>query len=202
IVLSHLDFDHAGGLDDFPGAKVHMLTAEASYAKEQKTWLDRQRFRPQQWSYPLQWKTYEAGEGESWNDFNTVRQLEGLPPEILLIPLIGHTFGHAGVAVQKDNNQWLFYTGDAYFYHKEMNVDSPECTPGLELYQTMMEKNRKSRLWNQTRLRELKKTKGDAIEIFCAHDLVEFERLAGQPYNNPVRQMQRPSSSDHASYLS
>jgi len=25
IVLSHLDFDHAGGLDDFPHATVHML---------------------------------------------------------------------------------------------------------------------------------------------------------------------------------
>lgn len=28
IVLSHLDFDHAGGLDDFPHATVHMLRIE------------------------------------------------------------------------------------------------------------------------------------------------------------------------------
>ena len=28
ILLTHLDFDHAGGLDDFPAATVHMLIQE------------------------------------------------------------------------------------------------------------------------------------------------------------------------------
>lgn len=28
ILLTHVDFDHAGGLDDFPWAKVHMLQSE------------------------------------------------------------------------------------------------------------------------------------------------------------------------------
>ena len=46
IVLTHLDFDHAGGLDDFPWATVHMMAVERDYALLQKTWLDRQRFRP------------------------------------------------------------------------------------------------------------------------------------------------------------
>jgi glyoxylase-like metal-dependent hydrolase (beta-lactamase superfamily II) len=50
IVLTHLDFDHAGGLDDFPHAAVHLMALERDYAAAQKTWLDRQRFRPQQWS--------------------------------------------------------------------------------------------------------------------------------------------------------
>lgn len=59
IVLSHLDFDHAGGLDDFPRARVHMLAAECSAARAQSTFLDRQRFRPQQWSSIDRWKTYE-----------------------------------------------------------------------------------------------------------------------------------------------
>ena len=49
IILTHLDFDHAGGLDDFPWATVHMLQRERDYALLQKTWLDRQRFRPAQW---------------------------------------------------------------------------------------------------------------------------------------------------------
>ena len=31
--------------------------------------------------------------------FDGVRQLEGLPPEILMVPMPGHTWGHAGVAV-------------------------------------------------------------------------------------------------------
>jgi glyoxylase-like metal-dependent hydrolase (beta-lactamase superfamily II) len=32
IVLTHLDFDHAGGLDDFPNATVRMLQQERDYA--------------------------------------------------------------------------------------------------------------------------------------------------------------------------
>src|SRR3954470_8347889 len=32
IVLTHLDFDHAGGLDDFPHATVHMMAAEREAA--------------------------------------------------------------------------------------------------------------------------------------------------------------------------
>jgi glyoxylase-like metal-dependent hydrolase (beta-lactamase superfamily II) len=51
IVLTHLDFDHAGGLDDFPWAMVHLLRRERDHALKQRTWLDRQRFRPQQWHH-------------------------------------------------------------------------------------------------------------------------------------------------------
>jgi glyoxylase-like metal-dependent hydrolase (beta-lactamase superfamily II) len=114
------------------------------------------------------------------------QELEGLPQEIALIPLIGHTYGHAGVAVKAD--KWLFNTGDAYFYHQEMNLESPHCTPGLELYQTLMEKDRKSRLMNQDRLRELKKKHGDEIEIFCSHDPTELVRLSGRSMEMPYEE--------------
>src|SRR3954470_24803836 len=63
IVLTHLDFDHSGGLDDFPEATVHMMQVERDYALEQRTWLDRQRFRPQQWSTRGNWRTYGADGG-------------------------------------------------------------------------------------------------------------------------------------------
>nr|WP_307579787.1 hypothetical protein [Variovorax paradoxus] len=49
-MLTHLDFDHAGGLDDIPQVQVHMMQREREAAEPQRTWLDRQRFRPQQWS--------------------------------------------------------------------------------------------------------------------------------------------------------
>ena len=34
IVLTHLDFDHAGGLCDFPEARVHLLGAELAGARK------------------------------------------------------------------------------------------------------------------------------------------------------------------------
>ena len=174
IVLTHLDFDHAGGLDDFPQAAVHLLAAERDAAMKQGSWLDRRRFRPAQWHTSGQWHAYAAGEGHTWFGFSCVRDLDGLPPEILLVPLIGHTHGHAGVAVH-GRDGWLLHAGDAYFYHAEMDVLRPRCTPGLRAYQWMMEKNRPARLWNQRRLRELKARHGVDVDIFCAHDLRELE---------------------------
>ena len=191
IILTHLDFDHAGGLDDFPHARVHMMQIERDYAFEQRTWLDRQRFRPQQWSTKKNWEVYQAGEGENWFGFSRVHALNGIKSDIAMVPLIGHTFGHAGVAVMNDQNQWLFNTGDAYFYHGEMHIHHPHCTPGLQVYQMMMDKDRKARVWNQNRLRELKRSHSNEVEIFCSHDVAEFERLSGRSPEVPPEKMVR-----------
>jgi glyoxylase-like metal-dependent hydrolase (beta-lactamase superfamily II) len=186
IVLTHLDFDHAGGLDDFPQARVHMMQQERDYALLQKTWLDRQRFRPQQWGATQpNWTAYPGAAGEPWFGFGAVRQLAGLPPEILMVPLPGHTLGHAGVAVRQERG-WLLQTGDAYFYHREMDRERPYCTPGLRMYQLMMEKDRAARLGNQQRLRELRRRHGSEVRVFCSHDPLEYEELSGRPMGRPV----------------
>ncbi|HEY0505799.1 MAG TPA: MBL fold metallo-hydrolase [Lysobacter sp.] len=183
IVLTHLDFDHAGGLDDFPSAQVHMMATERGYAMQQKTWLDRQRFRPQQWSTRANWNVYDDAGGEDWFGFRSVRDMQGLPPDILLVPLPGHTFGHAGVAILCADG-WHLLAGDAFFDHRELDRH-PRCTPGLRFYQWMMEKDRSARLRNQQRLRDLHHAQG-AINIFCSHDPVEFERLARRPLHAPA----------------
>ncbi|HUR38885.1 MAG TPA: MBL fold metallo-hydrolase, partial [Planctomycetota bacterium] len=191
IVLSHLDFDHAGGLDDFPWARVHLLAVERDDARLQKSWLDRARYRPQQWSTSDHWQVYRPDGGESWFGFERVSALEGLPPEILMVPLSGHTFGHAGVAVRSDD-RWLFQAADAYFFHGEMDPDRPRCTPGLRFYQWMMEKDRGARLRNQERLRQLRREHAGEVEIFCGHDVVEFERLAGRSAQIPADKLLLP----------
>ncbi|MBY4896846.1 MBL fold metallo-hydrolase [Cupriavidus sp. AU9028] len=185
IVLTHLDFDHAGGLDDFPWATVHLMAAERDYAVLQRTWLDRQRFRPQQWSTAQTWRCYEPAGGERWFGFQRVRQLDGLPPEIAMIPLPGHTFGHAGIAVQGENG-WLLQAGDAYFYREEMHAQRPHCTPGLRFYQWMMEKDRAARLATQQNLRALKQDQAHQLTVCCGHDPVEFEQLSGRSARLPA----------------
>lgn len=185
IVLTHLDFDHAGGLDDFPHATVHMLQRERDDALARTSWLDRQRFRPQQWSTRENWRVYPLAHGEPWFGFNRVRALDGLPPQIALVPLVGHTLGHAGVAVQQQG-RWLLQAGDAYFFHAELDPEAPWCPPGLSAYQTMMEKDRRARLSNQQRLRELRRNHAREVEICCGHDVTEFERLAQRPARSPT----------------
>lgn len=183
IVLTHLDFDHAGGLDDFPEARVHMLRQERDHAFQQDTWMDRQRYRPQQWSSRERWQVH-GRDGENWFGFSGVCVDNGLPPDIALVPLAGHTFGHAGVAIRTEQ-RWLLQAGDAYFHHREMDAETPWCTPGLRLYQTMLEKDRRARLTNQQRLRSLKQANAD-VEVFCSHDPVEYERVSGRSIDVPA----------------
>lgn len=67
-----------------------------------------------------------------------------------------------------------------------MHVEDPYCTPGLRFYQTLLEKDRHARLDNQDRLRQLRASQGNQIDIFCSHDVKEFERLTGHPAKLPA----------------
>ena len=175
IVLTHLDFDHAGGLEDFPNATVHVLQAEIEAARARRGFIGRRRYRPEQWDEVRSWQFYRRG-GERWFGFEAVRDLKGLPPEILVVPLPGHTWGHAGVAIDTPDG-WLLNAGDAYFHRHEMDP-TPRCTPALAAYQTMMEVDREARLHNRDRLQDLATDGRAGVRIFCSHDPIEFEALS------------------------
>lgn len=181
IVLTHLDFDHAGGIEDFHNARIHVTAHEKEVADERRggAFVSRKRYRPQQWDEAADWSLYPMGGGERWFGFDAVRDLAGLPPEILLVPLAGHTWGHAGVAIKEDDGRWLFYAGDAYFHHGEVGGVTRACPPGMRAYQDFMQVDRDARMANQRRIRELSVDQADAVRIFCAHDATEFEMLAG-----------------------
>jgi glyoxylase-like metal-dependent hydrolase (beta-lactamase superfamily II) len=182
IVISHLDFDHAGGIEDFPKATVHVTAREKEVADRQEggAFVSDKRYRPQQWDEAANWALYPLGGGERWFGFDAVRDLQGLPPEILLVPLAGHSWGHAGVAVREDDGRWLLYAADAYFHHAEVGGPARECPPGLRGYQRLMNVDAGARRANQERLRRLSVEHGDELRIFCAHDVVEFEALAAR----------------------
>ena len=181
ILLTHLDFDHAGGLEDFPHATIHVMDKEYSTATGPRTgFVPRNRYRPSQFNEVANWRRY-ASSGEPWFGFDSVRGLDGLPPEILMVPLPGHTWGHAGIAVDTGKG-WFLHAGDAYFYRGEMRSATRRCTPGLRGYQTMMEVDRGLRLGNQERLRRLSIERRDELRIVCAHDAVELEHcMARRP---------------------
>lgn len=182
IVATHLDFDHAGGLEDFPDATVHVMAREYDDAFGPKHGIvARNRWRERQLNGVRDWRRYGA-RGERWFGFDAVRDLEGLPPEILLVPLPGHTWGHAGVALSGDDGRWLLHAGDAYFYRGEMRGARRRCTPGLRAYQRLMEVDATSRLANQERLRALSVERRAEVTVTCTHDPAELEACrAGAP---------------------
>lgn len=177
IVVTHLDIDHAGGLSDFPDALVHVHQREHEAAFRPRDLRDRVRYRRAQFTHGPRFERYEVT-GEPWFGFEAVRDLRGLPPEILLVPLHGHSRGHSGVAVDTGSG-WLLHCGDAYFYHKEVEIP-PSAPLGVRIFQTSVEVDRRARLGNQARLRHLKREHGAEVRPFSAHDPSELELFREQ----------------------
>jgi glyoxylase-like metal-dependent hydrolase (beta-lactamase superfamily II) len=177
IVLTHLDVDHAGGIGDCPNARVHVLAVEHEAAMARRHIKERERYRPHQWQAHNDWQLYDAS-GESWNGFDAVRAVIDNEPDILLVPVTGHTRGHAAIAVRQEQG-WLLHAGDAYFHRDEMAAE-PCCPFGLKLFQNMVGVDNSARRRNQARLRGLATTQAD-VRVFCSHDPVEFVRASGQP---------------------
>jgi glyoxylase-like metal-dependent hydrolase (beta-lactamase superfamily II) len=177
VVLTHLDLDHAGGLVDFPAATVHVYRAELDALRGAKSAAERLRYRAAHFAHGPRFRPYQA-DGQAWFGFEAVRELDGLDGEVLIVPLAGHTRGHAGVAVRTERG-WLLNAGDAYFWRGEVDPAAwPAMPPGLRLFETLVQTEKPARLDNQERLRSLVAEHGDQISVFCAHDPVEFRRLA------------------------
>jgi len=134
--------------------------------------LAKKRYAPKMFEHKPKFRTYIEG-GESWYGFDSVRELEGLPPEILLIPTFGHTRGHTAVALQTQSG-WMLHAGDAYFDHREVNGPTRVCSPLLRTFQFFNETHRKQRLQNQDRLRTLV-AEHKEVTVFSAHNPFELK---------------------------
>lgn len=166
IITTHLDLDHAGGLPDFPDAEVHLLGRELEAALK-PSWRDRPRYVAAHWAHGPRWVKHDAG-GDDWFGFESLRILPGSDAEIVLIPLIGHTHGHTGVAIRRSDG-WLLHCGDAYFHHGEVSTP-PHWPAGIGAFAAFDQVDRVARLRNRDRLRELAERHHDDVELICSHD--------------------------------
>jgi glyoxylase-like metal-dependent hydrolase (beta-lactamase superfamily II) len=170
IVLTHLDSDHAGGLPDFPSARVHVDAVEHEAAMSS----GHSRYWSYQWAHGPDWVTYGAG-GDTLLGLQGARRLDGLP-DLALVPLRGHSPGHCGVAVRRDGG-WLLHAADTYFDHREIDADEPRSTPALAAFQKRLEFDAAARKASREQLRAL----APEVEMFCSHDPVELDRYLTRP---------------------
>jgi glyoxylase-like metal-dependent hydrolase (beta-lactamase superfamily II) len=176
IVLTHLDLDHAGAVPDFPEAAVHVHALEIAEARRRAS--TGQRYLREQLPTEAQVRAFEDG-GERWFGFEGARPLHPKIAEIALVPLRGHTLGHTGVAV-RDGDRWRLHAGDAYFHHGQMS-ERPSVPLLLRIFQRRGDEDREARVANQERLRRLALDASARVDVFCAHDPFDYDRLASPP---------------------
>lgn len=175
VVLTHLDLDHAGAVPDFPRAEVHVHARELARATARETPSEKRRYVVEHLPEPARVRPFDDG-GETWRGFGGVRELLPGLPDLLLVPLPGHTEGHTAIAVH-DGTRWLFHAGDAYFFHGQME-ERPRVPLALRFFQRRADTDRALREANQERVRELALASRGEVEVFSAHDPVEYDRLA------------------------
>lgn len=168
IVLTHMDFDHIGGIADFPDATIHTTAEEYDWAVVHPDGASRLRYARKQWSHDPTIQTH-AGPGDPWK--HGLSAMEVLPG-ITYIPMPGHTKGHAAVAVDTADGL-LVHAGDAVFDASSYASASPSGRPLTRLgmfrrFESVMAVDRKRIATNHATLRRLNDT--DGVTVVNAHD--------------------------------
>jgi glyoxylase-like metal-dependent hydrolase (beta-lactamase superfamily II) len=169
IVLTHMDFDHIGGIADFPDATIHTTAEEYDWAVTNPDFTSKQRYSQKQWSHGPNIQTH-AGPGELWKyDLHGMEVLPG----ITYVPMPGHTKGHAAVAVETDDRGLLIHAGDAVFDASSYTPTSPSGATlkkigVLRTFEKAMAVDRKKLAGNHATLRRLNEEAN--VTVFNAHD--------------------------------
>lgn len=172
IVVTHLDLDHAGGLVDFPHAKVHVHAREHAAAMARTHLKERTRYLAAQWAHGPAWEVYTE-DGDTWRGLPAVTRLRGLDADIGLLPMHGHTRGHSAVIVGT-GARWLVHAGDAY-YHRSA-LEDRKVPVGIAAMDRAMEMVPAARRASLAALRQLATSYRD-LDVFCAHDEREWLAL-------------------------
>lgn len=169
IVITHMDLDHIGGLSDFPAARVHTTADEHAAAVTDPDWHDKRRYRPAQWAHGAKFEIH-AGRGDEWKFGLTGHEVV---PGITMVPMPGHSRGHAAVAVDAGERGLIIQAGDAVFDASSYGATSasgqPLSTVGLlRTFEKAVGRDRKAIAQNHRTLARLNREPG--VTVVNAHD--------------------------------
>jgi glyoxylase-like metal-dependent hydrolase (beta-lactamase superfamily II) len=165
IVMTHLHIDHAGGLRDFPDAKIHVHAREHQAIMQPRGFKER-FYVADHWAHGPRWVIHQVA-SRQWFGWPSIPILPGVRPVVQMIPLPGHSRGHCAVAIETDSG-WLLHCGDAtYPFFHDGHPDQPIDSPPEWLVSRLLGPH-------TPRLRALQRQHGDEIEMICSHDPVSF----------------------------
>jgi glyoxylase-like metal-dependent hydrolase (beta-lactamase superfamily II) len=181
LVVTHLDLDHAGGLPDFPWAKVHLHAREHAAAMARSHFIERERYLPAHWHHGPTWEVYTE-DGDTWRGLPAISKLRGLDADIGLLPMHGHSRGHSAVIV-RTGDRWLVHAGDAYFHRNTVEGDG-RVPLGFAGFERLTQMNPAHRRASAAALRQLRESYAD-LDLFCAHSADEWATMRAR--NAPWR---------------
>ncbi len=106
VLITHLDWDHVGGVGHFPHAEVLVHKPEWDFAS---TWFGKIRYQPKLWPEWFEPNTYEL-DSVPLGPFPVSKQITD-KGDINIVPIPGHSIAQVGVVVRTDGPT-LFFGAD------------------------------------------------------------------------------------------
>lgn len=156
VVLSHLHYDHAGGIEFFPEASFYSQQRELEFAHWPPVY-QREIYLPADFDHPVEW-TELTGEHDIFGD-----------GRVVIFPTPGHTAGHQSLLVKFEEGRSLILVADAAYLPR--NIDE-SILPGIVWSPDAMVAS-----WR--RIREMQRRHG--AELLFTHDLAWPEKTRVAP---------------------
>lgn len=106
VILTHLDWDHAGGLAHFPNAEFLVHRREHEFASKP---AGRFRYQPKLWPPDFEPIAYDL-DPEPYGPFPKSKKATDAG-DVRVVPIPGHSIGQVGVIVETDPHP-LFFAAD------------------------------------------------------------------------------------------
>lgn len=130
ILLSHGHWDHASGIEDFPGAEVWLPPEELAFVRSPQggvggAWASQVSDKPVAW-YAL------AFQPQAYEGFDRSLDLFG-DGSLVLVPLFGHTPGSMGLFLTVSSGKRFFFIGDVSWSATAVAQGQPKFWPARAL---------------------------------------------------------------------
>jgi glyoxylase-like metal-dependent hydrolase (beta-lactamase superfamily II) len=181
IICTHLDPDHSGGLADFPQANVHVSEIELDALSNPRNHMEKTRVCRIHFSHGPKWVTHGTISEEPWFGIDCMRDLPEFPPQIVLVPLPGHTRGQLGVAVDTGNG-WLLHCGDAYYVKEELR-EIGKAPIGTRAFRRFAHCDHAQAMKTIAELKGVLREHGSEITTISSHDQFEYRNIFGRPFD-------------------
>ena len=124
VVMTHLHFDHASGMSEFPGATFVLTEAEwIAATTESRPFMHGYRHAHYDYAFDYRTLSYDSGRVSSYSTFGRTFDLFG-DGSVRLASTPGHSAGHQSVICRLRDRD-LVIAGDAIYTIGQLN-DAPE----------------------------------------------------------------------------
>lgn len=175
ILLTHLDYDHMGGVVDFPKATLHVLESEVLAARSPRLGFEQVRYREFQSLLNFRNLVLVRAFSMPWHGTMTAAPISSLSNQLRFVPLPGHTRGHAGVAyaphAQGRLSDWTLHAGDAFFDQSEL-----ETKASFQVLSSLTSLLHTDSRQAARTLMALRRLQREGLNIECSHDASSFLR--------------------------